>query len=325
MKRNTEQLRNKLLNLLSDGTVYSGEQLGQILGVTRAAVANHVQSLSELGLDIFRVRGKGYQLASSLELLSAQAIKNNMVATSCGAIEVLNVIGSTSDYLKSHLKQLENGHVCLAEAQTAGRGRHGRSWISPLGASLYLSMYWSFRDGYQALAGLSLAIGVAVVRALKAFGVEECQLKWPNDVYLNGRKLSGILIEVEGQIGAACDTIIGIGLNIKLPQDIQGIGQPWTDLYSSLGVEVSRNNLAASLISELYQALGEFEQKGLEPFIKHWQELDIYANSPVRLLMGDKVVEGVAKGINGSGALLLQINDELKAFHGGEISVRPQS
>lgn len=325
MSKKTEQLRNLLLHRLADGGTYSGEQLGQLLGISRAAVANYIQFFTDLGLDIFRVRGKGYRLANKLQLLDQSLIQSQLKEEFADALEVLNVVDSSNDYLKSRLGSLRKGHVCLAEAQTAGRGRHGRTWVSPLGASLYLSIYWSFREGYQALAGLSLAIGVAVARALTDCGVVGCQLKWPNDVYLTGRKLAGILIEVEGQIGAACDTIIGIGLNIRLPDAVKGIDQPWTDLYQSGGVEICRNQLAGELINQLHQVLLEFEQSGLGSFIKQWQQLDIYADAPVQLIMGDKTIEGIGRGINESGALMLQLDGEIKAFHGGEISVRPKA
>ena len=167
----------------------------------------------------------------------------------------LSIIDSTNQYLKETLPLLANGHVCLAEAQTAGRGRHGRKWVSPYGASLYLSYFWRFAAGYQAISGLSLAVGVAITETLSEVGVKDVQLKWPNDLYSQNRKLAGVLVEVEGQMGAACDCIIGIGLNIDLSDQQDEIDQPWIDLHRIVDAPVDRNKLAAVLTEKLIDVI----------------------------------------------------------------------
>jgi BirA family biotin operon repressor/biotin-[acetyl-CoA-carboxylase] ligase len=323
MSKSSELVRGHLLAILSDNSFHSGETLGATLGISRAAISNHIKVLSSLGLDIFSVTGKGYCLAHPLTLLDSDKVKTKLVSNHLAEVEILNVIGSTNQYLKDKSSTLDNGHTCLAEAQTAGRGRHGRKWVSPYAASLYLSMHWSFAGGYSVLGGLSLAVGVAIVDALNKCGFNGIQLKWPNDIYAQGKKLAGVLIEVEGQIGSGCQAIIGIGINVALPENISEIDQPWIDLSQLSEPSVDRNLLAGTLICELAKSLNLFESQGLEPFINKWRELDVFANQAVKLMIGQQIISGTCRGIDSSGAILLETEQGIKAFHGGEISVRP--
>jgi BirA family transcriptional regulator, biotin operon repressor / biotin---[acetyl-CoA-carboxylase] ligase len=318
-----DRVRDSILNALADGRFHSGELLGDSLGISRAAISKHIKSLNDLGLEIYSVTGKGYKLASALTLLDGAKIKKYRLQKQPPTLEVMHVIDSTNAYLKSKLSELENGHACIAEAQTAGRGRHGRSWVSPYGASLYLSLYWSFPGGYQAVSGLSLAVGVAVAQALKDIGVDKVQLKWPNDIYLDNKKLAGVLIEVEGQMGASCECVIGIGLNIDMPTEQGEIDQPWTDIKRGSGVTVDRNHLCAVLLDRLDTCLRQFETTGLSSFKETWSELDLYRDRQIKLLLGQQTIVGSCKGINDIGALLVESNGVLKAYFGGEISVRP--
>jgi BirA family transcriptional regulator, biotin operon repressor / biotin---[acetyl-CoA-carboxylase] ligase len=317
-------IRTGIVEQLAGGQFCSGEALGALFNVSRSAISKHIKQLSDLGLDIYSVTGKGYRLARPLALLSKTRIQALQRNAQDEQLAVVNVIDSTNQYIKDRQGQLTKGFACLAEAQTAGRGRHGRSWFSPFGASLYLSIYWPFAGGYQAIGGLSLMAGVAVCRALQAFGVHDAKLKWPNDVYIQHKKLAGILIEVEGQLGASCDCIIGIGLNVTLPSSLSSsdIGQPFIDLFTVLQTSPDRNKLAALLLDELIEALELFEREGLRPFLAAWREADVYANQAIKLLMGQQTIEGICRGINESGALLLETNAGLRAFQGGEISVR---
>lgn len=323
MSKSSELVRGNLLSILADNKFHSGEALGKTLGISRAAISNHIKVFSSLGLDIFSVTGKGYCLSQPLNLLDLDKIRERLESHHMAEIEVLNVIGSTNQYLKDKSNGLKNGHTCLAEAQTAGRGRHGRKWVSPYASSLYLSMHWTFAGGYSVLGGLSLAIGVAIVDALNECGVQGIQLKWPNDIYVQGKKLAGVLIEVEGQIGSGCQAIIGVGLNVRLPINIEEIGQPWIDLAQLSEPLIDRNILAGTLVNELTKSLTLFESDGLEPFISKWRALDVYANQAVKLIVGQQIISGISKGIDANGAILLETELGVKAYHGGEISVRP--
>lgn len=326
MKQASKLIRQRILAILSDGQFHSGEVIAQQLSLSRTAVAGHISQLSNWGLDVFKVKGKGYKLEREFKLLDAEQIKKQVTLNSRALINVEPVLESTNTELKKRITSaphnLADGDVVLAEVQTAGRGRHGRKWVAPVGGSLTMSMYWSFPDGYQSMAGLSLLVGLAVCEGLRKVGVEDAQLKWPNDVYLYGKKLAGILVEVEGQIGATAHCVIGIGINVCVPDAEFDVGQPHTDVTSALGQVPDRNTLAAAVISSLWQLLPEFSQRGFQPFVELWQAMDLFADKKVVLQMGDKRFLGIDRGVDASGALLVETEDGITRFHGGEVSLR---
>ena len=193
-------IRQTLITLLSDGQFHSGEQLGEQLGISRAAVSKHMAALKELGLDLFSLTGKGYRLAVPMALYDEAQLQ---ALAPMAPVHCFPVIDSTNQYLLERVNQLSSGESCLAECQTAGRGRRGKPWVSPFGCQLILSMYWRLEQGMAAAMGLSLAVGVAVVQALESLGYPGVELKWPNDLYYQGRKLAGILVEMSGSAGAS--------------------------------------------------------------------------------------------------------------------------
>lgn len=207
-------IRQTLITLLSDGQFHSGEQLGEQLGISRAAVSKHMAALKELGLDLFSLTGKGYRLAVPMALYDEAQLQ---ALAPMAPVHCFPVIDSTNQYLLEQVNQLSSGESCLAECQTAGRGRRGKPWVSPFGCQLILSMYWRLEQGMAAAMGLSLAVGVAVVQALESLGYPGVELKWPNDLYYQGRKLAGILVEMSGSAGASCHLVIGVGLNLAMP------------------------------------------------------------------------------------------------------------
>lgn len=330
-KQGIQRIRTKLLSILNDAEFHSGEALAEQFSLSRSAISNHIKALCELGIEIFSVKGRGYKLATPIELLNSNEILATLPVTNHSLVKVENLVTSTNDILKQSINEAPSGLVCLAEAQSAGRGRRGRKWVSPFGSSLYFSMLWHFEHGYQTMSGLSLMVGVVLNQTLQDLGVKACELKWPNDLYYDGKKLAGILVEVEGQVGASATAIIGIGVNIKLPNNVKGIDQAFTDLAHINDVSVKRNQLASALIKNLWSALPNFESQGLAPFLDAWQTADLYVNKPVTLLMGERKVTGISRGIDKTGALLIEsLNDinlsgkgKITAYHGGEISVRP--
>ncbi|MFS1701983.1 bifunctional biotin--[acetyl-CoA-carboxylase] ligase/biotin operon repressor BirA [Alteromonas sp. AMM-1] len=322
MKPKAREVRQTLLSTLADGEFHSGETLAQTLGLSRTAIAGHITQLTGWGLDVFKVKGKGYKLNRPLILLDEAQITQRIHMPLKGKVRVAQVIESTNTELKEGSTPRANGDVILAEIQTAGRGRHGRQWLAPVGGSLTMSMYWRFNDGYQSMAGLSLLVGIAVCQALKDCGLDDARLKWPNDVYLYGKKLAGVLIEVEGQLGAPADSIIGIGLNVTVPENEFDVGQPHIDMSQVLGAEINRNDVAARIIEQLWTLLPAFTQRGFEPFVSDWQELDWFADRTVVIKAGNKRISGINRGIDASGALLLETSDGITRFHGGEVSLR---
>jgi len=260
LKDNTIPLT--LVSLLADGEFHSGEQLGEKLGMSRAAINKHIQTLRDWGIDVFTVPGKGYSLPGPIQLLNEAYIHSHIKN---GSITVLPVIDSTNQYLLDRLSELDSGDACIAEYQQAGRGRRGRKWFSPFGANLYLSMYWRLEQGPAAAIGLSLVIGIVMAEVLHELGADQVRVKWPNDLYLSDRKLAGILVELTGKTGDAAQIVIGAGINLAMRQvESDIVNQGWINLQEA-GIKVDRNELAVRLIEKLRASLREFEQEGWLP------------------------------------------------------------
>lgn len=310
----------KLVALLADGEFHSGEQLGEALGMSRAAVNKHIQTLKSWGLDVYTVTGKGYSLPAPIQLLNEEAILAHLHQAD---LAVIPVIDSTNQYLLDRMDQLNSGYACIAEYQQAGRGRRGRKWFSPFGANLYMSMYWRLEQGPAAAMGLSLVIGIVMAEVIQSLGAADVRVKWPNDLYLQDRKLAGILVELTGKTGDAAQIVMGAGINLVMRgEGTAEINQGWIKLQEA-GIEINRNELAARLINRLREALPLFERDGLAPFVGRWEALDNFIHRPVKLLIGDREVHGIARGIDKQGGLLLEQDGEIKSWVGGEISLRP--
>lgn len=308
-----------LIGILADGEFHSGEQLGEQLGMSRAAINKHIQTLRDWGVDVFTVPGKGYSLPDPIQLLNEELIKSQI---DTGLVAVLPVIDSTNQYLLDRLETLQSGDACIAEYQQAGRGRRGRQWFSPFGANLYLSMFWRLEQGPAATVGLSLVIGVVIAEVLRELGAEDVRVKWPNDLYLNDRKLAGILVELTGKTGDAAQIVIGAGINLAMRNvatDV--INQSWINLQEA-GINIDRNALAIRIIKELRKALQLFEEEGLVPFLPRWESLDNFINRQVKLIIGNREIHGISRGINKQGGLLLEQDGVIKPWVGGEISLR---
>ncbi|MCL6362577.1 bifunctional biotin--[acetyl-CoA-carboxylase] ligase/biotin operon repressor BirA [Pectobacterium polaris] len=309
----------KLIKTLSDGEFYSGELLGEMMGMSRAAINKHIQTIRDWGIDVFTVTGKGYSLPAPMQLLDAEVILKHLPE---GGVTVLPVVDSTNQYILERLDTLSSGDACLAEYQQSGRGRRGRQWFSPFGANLYLSLYWRLEQGPAAAVGVSLVIGIVMAEVLHKLGADGVRVKWPNDLYLKDRKLAGILVELTGKTGDAANLVIGAGINLQMREPAPDtISQGWINLQEA-GIEINRNTLASTLISELRSALVIFELQGLEPFISRWEKLDNYFNRPVRLIIGNREIHGIDRGIDRQGALLLENDGLITPYIGGEISLR---
>ena len=308
MKDNTVPL--KLIALLANGEFHSGEQLGETLGMSRAAINKHIQTLRDWGVDVFTVPGKGYSLPEPIQLLNAEQILGQLDG---GSVAVLPVIDSTNQYLLDRIGELKSGDACIAEYQQAGRGRRGRKW---------LSMFWRLEQGPAAAIGLSLVIGIVMAEVLRKLGADKVRVKWPNDLYLQDRKLAGILVELTGKTGDAAQIVIGAGINMAMRRVEESVvNQGWITLQEA-GINLDRNTLAAMLIRELRAALELFEQEGLAPYLSRWEKLDNFINRPVKLIIGDKEIFGISRGIDKQGALLLEQDGIIKPWMGGEISLR---
>ncbi|WP_394205918.1 bifunctional biotin--[acetyl-CoA-carboxylase] ligase/biotin operon repressor BirA [Shewanella waksmanii] len=310
--------KRAIVNLLSGGQFVSGEGLANELGISRAAISKHIAGLEDYGVDIFSVKGKGYKLATPLSLIDDKLLLDQ----SKGRCFYFDEIPSTNGFLLDHVDELNCGDFCVAEYQSAGRGRRGRTWVSPYGGHLYFSLFWRFPQGMAQAMGLSLVVACSLAEVLKQFDVENVGVKWPNDIYLDNRKLAGVLVEMSGQADSECNLVIGIGINLAMSAaQAEQIDQPWSDL-SGLPNLPNKTALTLALQSQLITDLQEFENEGLSAFMHRWQQADIFVNQQVKLLMGDKVVEGVCKGIDEQGSLLLESEGKVQAYVGGEISLR---
>lgn len=318
--------RELLLRLGAGGV--SGDALAREAGVTRAAVWKRVQALRAAGVEIEARPGHGYGLVRPPDLLDATALRARLPPRiACGtALELAWSVDSTNTELLRR-PRASGTTVLLAERQTAGRGRLGRSWTSPLGAQVCLSVRREFDGGLARLGGLSLVAGVAVAEALRGLGFGAVGLKWPNDLVAGNRKLAGLLVEGGGEHAGLAHAVIGIGINVRLPDPAAAaIDQPWTDLARLAGAAgpPARNAVAAAVLAWLLPALDEFDRHGLTPFLPRYAPLDALAGRPVRVLAGRETVTGHAAGLAADGGLRVATAEGERIFHAGEVSVRPQ-
>ena len=316
----------KTLSLLAAGEFRSGQDLAATLGVSRGAIWYALRGANEFGIEIHKVRGRGYRLAQPLSLLDLTEVLRELGAhASSFALEILDSTESTNTLLMQRAAGgAAGGSVIAAEWQTHGRGRRGRVWHSTLGGALTFSLLWRFQQGAGFLAGLSLAVGLAIARSLAALGVHDAGLKWPNDVMWRGRKLAGILIEMQGDMLGPSAAVIGIGLNCRVPDVLHSrIDQPVVDLEEAGGAAPDRNRVLAVLLVELERTLLAFARDGFAPLREEWQRCHVYQREAVNIALPDgSKVSGTAEGVAEDGALLIATQTGQQRFHSGEVSVR---
>ncbi|MEQ1439777.1 biotin--[acetyl-CoA-carboxylase] ligase [Fontimonas sp. SYSU GA230001] len=312
-----------LVDRLADGQWHSGEDLAQAAGISRAALAKRIARLADWQLSVEARTGLGYRLPNAIERLDAQRLQAALPEL---RISVLTVTDSTSTQAMAAPADADP-QVFLAELQTAGRGRRGRSWVSPFGAQLALSLAWSFDAIPPQLGALPLAVGVCCAQVLRAQGLAAVGLKWPNDIQVAGRKLGGILLEHRGEAGGRCRIVAGIGLNLCVPAlpDDQ-VQQPWINLDEALRAAgrspLSRNALAIELLRALHELFSRYGTGGFAPWAAAWAVFDVTRDRVVRVLQGEHGFEGRACGVDADGALIVEAAGQRHRLHSGEVSVR---
>lgn len=320
---NEEQLL-PLLRTLADGGWHSGEALAREAGITRAGLSKRLQKLMQWGLEIETQPGRGCHLVHPLELLDQDLVRGALPQALQGRLKV-KVLGGT-DSTNTRLLEADGAddpQALLAEHQTAGRGRHGRSWHSPFGTNLYLSLAWTFPQWPAALTALPLATGVATAEALEELRLPELRLKWPNDLWCGTSKLGGILIEQRGESGGACRVVVGLGLNVAMRSATTAhIGQPWTTLAEQLHKAPSRNALAGQILGHWVAMLERFARDGFAPFEPRWRALDLLRNRAVTLALPEGEAGGIARGVDEAGALLVDCGETRRRILSGEVSLR---
>lgn len=316
----------QLLDILADGEFHSGEILAHRLGVSRASVFNALAGVADYGVALQRIRGRGYRLARPWQRLEQGEIER-WLGDEAGQfrLEILPQAESSNSLLLQ--RAATNGgapgaSVLAVELQTAGRGRMGRTWHSGMGSALTFSLLWRFDYGLNALSGLSLAAGVAIVRVLHEMGAQGVQLKWPNDIFTGHGKLGGVLIEAQGDMLGPSAVVIGIGLNCTLPDNLaRQISQPASALDEVCAAPPARNRLLAALLQELARVLRQFAQGGFAPFREEWEQFHAYQNKPVGLHMPDgSTISGIARGVGDNGELCLETAQGVRRFNSGEVT-----
>jgi len=323
------QIAFEVIKLLNDGKFHSGVELAKTLRVSRTSIWKAIQYLDVLGVSIDAVRAKGYRLYQPLELLDKNLILSGVpkdTLTQINRIEILQSIASTNDYLLAQIPYgLKSFSVCVSEAQTSGKGRQGKTWISPYGRNIYLSLYWKSGCQLRGLSGLSLVVGVAILNALKALQVlpQELGMKWPNDIYFQNQKIGGILIETQTEhLTEQTHIVLGIGLNIVSRSISQE--EAWGSLNKILSDPISRNQICGQLLHELPLTINKFEKEGFSAFRDDWEKYNVLNQRQVTVSQRGISEKGLCVGVNDRGELLVDINNNLRALTYGDVSIRKE-
>jgi BirA family biotin operon repressor/biotin-[acetyl-CoA-carboxylase] ligase len=316
----------QLLKLLSDCQTHSGEELGELLGVSRAAVWKQLKQITELGFVVESLRGRGYRLAAPVDLIDIGVLSKGLCNQHHFDCEVHLEIDSTNSQLLRLLQQskiLPSGYCVVAEMQTAGRGRRGKQWCSPFAKNLYFSMLWNFDNGMVALEGLSLVVGISLAQTLESLGIDNIGLKWPNDLLIDNYKIAGVLLEVLGESTGFCQVVMGVGLNVYMSESEQvAINQKWISLDRVYDGEITRTKLLALIVERLLFNLRQFQYEGFGSFVNEWKRLDVFLGKDVSVITNNEVVLGVADGVSASGELQVSTYQGKRVFNSGEVSLR---
>ena len=310
---------SELLTILADCEPFLCEKLTAFLRINEETLLQRIAELRQQGIRI-DMKERQVRLLPQLQTLDFMTLSRELRPYQ---VFIKPIIDSTNQYILNNIEKLNKGDLCLAEYQTAGRGRRGRQWLSPFAGQMILSFYWQ-TDARKPIDGLSLVIGMAIAESLKQAGAQGISLKWPNDVLLNGRKLAGILIEIVNQQNGLLNLVVGIGLNLSIPKQDSQIDQPWAELVETLP-DLDRNQLIITIIKNIYHYLEEFEHSGItQAFRDKWREWDHFIGEEVNIITEKQIITGLEQGIDEQGYLLLEVNNKepWQRFNGGEVSLR---
>lgn len=326
MNNNTYQI----ISLLADGKSRSGQEIGDLLNITRSAVWKIMHKLTELGIPVERNQGKGYRFTRPVQMLDKEVIWQALSPKTQQLIPrftLLDTVDSTNNTMLAKIKEGKpSGSLVLTEHQTSGRGRLGRTWHSPYAANIYLALYWHFTKDTSELSGLSQVISTAVLSALAENNVSDLTLKWPNDIYHGQKKLAGVLIDLIAEPHSSTESVIGIGVNVSMPSTENEIDQPWTDIHTLTNEFPDRNIIVSSILNAIYPALEEFDSQGFAPFVTRWAEHDGLTGKAITAFNAQQEIEGIAEGIGPKGELLIQTSDKMIPFCNGSVRLRdPQA
>lgn len=319
-------MKERILALLQNADGFlSGERISEQLGVSRAAVWKAVKKLREEGYAIQSVTNKGYRLVSSPDLLTEGEL-SPLLTTACLGRTVYSyeVTDSTNRRAREEADRgAPHGSVFFAEEQTGGRGRLGRAWSAPRGEGVWMSVLLRPKLAPADIAQITLLTGLAVCDAIREVTGLPVQIKWPNDIVLDGKKLVGILTEMAAEEDRICALVVGIGVNVNNPAFPEELKDKATSLLLATGKPVSRKELAARILLRLEKEYETFLRQGANAaFRKRYAERCATIGSLVKVVMGNEEFAGTAIGISETGALLVQTGQGIRAVNSGEVSVR---
>ena len=322
-------LTSSVLRRLADGEFHSGEALARSLDVSRASVWNAIRDLEAMRLEVYKVHGRGYRLQQAVSLLDPAVVEQHLGADAGRfVLDIRDTVDSTNTLLLERAAAgAPGGTVLAAEWQTGGRGRLGRAWHAGVGEALTFSLLWRTARSAGALSGLTLAVGVALARALESAGAGGVVLKWPNDVLWRIGKIAGVLTELQGDALGPTAVVIGVGINVRLSEATRArIGQVAADLDTACGAAPDRNRLLAGVLIELDRVLEAFGRAGFASLRDEWQRRHAQQGRRVTLTLPDGTRRsGRARGVAEDGALLLETRLGTQRFHSGEVTLRPVS
>ncbi len=259
----------------------------------------------------------------AVKSMDVQALRNLLSLESEQSIDKVQIFDEIDSTNSESIRQIRSGnsenHLIVANSQTAGKGRRGRQWLSPKNAGIYLSLSRCFSLETSALQGLSLVTAISVVEALKELGAIGLQLKWPNDVLFEKKKLAGILLELQ-QRESSRYVVFGVGVNIELPSDsIASIDRPVIDLINIMSELPTKSVLVSAVVNRLCANLVVYENKGFPVFEEKWNVLDCYRLSDIVIQNGESCIIGKSLGVDSKGALLIQTASGVQSINGGEV------
>ena len=320
--KSTQERIYALIKKLANGAFHAGDNLASELLVSHSVICNDIKVLETLGLKVNEIPGRGYQLTQPIHLYEQNKILSAMSSTDLCEIEILPWIGSSNTYLQQKCKNKNlTKHFIFVESQINGKGRQGKQWSSPFGTNLYCSIAWIFNK-LDKIVQLPLFIGIMALELLRQMGVENIELKWPNDLLVQGEKIAGILIDSSIDASNICQTVIGIGINIEPTCGMIDINQPWTSLQLKLGKSIDKNIIAKMLIDTCLNYLPKFEDNGLEIFAQTIEKVDYLRNKQIQIIQSNVIYNAHCLGIQSDGSLKVNINGNIKTIYSGDISVR---
>lgn len=320
--KSTQERIYALVKKIADGAFHSGDDVASELSVSRSVICKDIKILETLGLKVNKIPGRGYQLTQPIHLYEQNKISSVMNSTDSCEIEILPWIDSSNTYLQKKCKNKNlSKHFVFVESQINGKGRQGKQWTSPFGTNLYCSIAWMF-NRLDKIVQLPLFVGIMTLDFLRQMGIENIELKWPNDILIQGEKIAGILIDSSIDASNVCQTIIGIGINIEPTYGMSAINQPWTSLQLKIGKSIDKNIIAAKFIDTCLSYLPQFEANGLSMFAEAISKVDYLRDKQIQILQSNTIYNAHCLGIQADGGLKVNMNGNIKTIYSGDISVR---